>query len=185
LPQEPVDLGSSRRPRRLAAPFFPASSAGRIGFPGAILPNRRRSLLSALFICCTFAHAQNITFEFQTSLDSPIKFVNFTPDTLRTQSDRRQFLTVKNESDKAAAAVAFQQAIAIGSKTEIITLERVSIIIRPREKKRLSVSVRDVWNQLQTAVKSGETIGKPVLSVAVVEFIDGSSWSATLDREHE
>jgi hypothetical protein len=159
--------------------------AGRIDFPGAILPNRRRSLLSALFICCTFAHAQTITFEFQTPLDSPIKFVNFTPGTLRAQSDRRQFLTVKNESDKAAAAVVFQQAIASGSKTEVITLERVSIIIRPREKKRLSVSVRDVWNQLQTAVKSGETIGKPVLSVAAVEFIDGSSWSASLDREHE
>ena len=139
-------------------------------------------LFSALFICCTFAQAQTITFEFQSPADSPITFVNFSPSTFRTQSDRRQFLTVKNESDKVTAAVVFQQAIESGSKTEIVTLERVSIIIRPREKKRLSVSVRDVWNLLQTAVKAGETLGKPVLSVAVVEFIGGSSWSASLDR---
>jgi hypothetical protein len=92
---------------------------------------------------------------------------------------------VKNESDKVTSAVVFQQAIGSGTRTEIVALERVSIIIRPLEKKRLSVSVRDVWNQLQTAVKAGETIGKPVLSVAVVEFIDGSAWSAPLDRAHE
>ena len=139
-------------------------------------------LFSALFIGCIFAHAQTITFEFQSHSDCPITFVNFTPGTFRTQSDRRQFLTVKNDSDKAIAAVVFQQAIESGSKTEIVTLERVSIIIRPREKKRLSVSVRDVWNQLQPAVKAGETIGKPVLSVAVVEFIDGSAWSAPVGR---
>ena len=41
-----------------------------------------------------------------------------------------------------------------------------------------------LWTQLQTAAKSGETVAKPVLSVAVVEFIDGSAWSAPLDRAH-
>jgi hypothetical protein len=137
------------------------------------------------FCCCTFAHAQTIAFELKTGRDSPIALVNFTPSTFRTQSDRRKFITVKNESDKVTSAVVFQQAIGSGSRTEIVALERVSIIIRPLEKKRLSVSVRDVWNQLQTAVKAGDTIGKPVLSVAVVEFIDGSAWSAPLDRAHE
>ena len=92
---------------------------------------------------------------------------------------------MKNESDKVTAAVLFQQAISIGSKTEIVTLERVSIIIRPRERKRLSVTVRDLWNRIQTAVKSGETIGKPVLSVVAVEFIDGSLWSAPSDRAYK
>ena len=153
--------------------------------PGDILPNRRRTLLSALFLCCTFAHAQTIAFELQTNLGSPITLVTFTQGTFRTQSDRRQFLTVKNESDKVTAAVIFQQAIGSGSKTEIVALERVSVIIRPREKKRLSVSVRDVWNQLQATVKAGEATGKPVLSVAAVEFIDGSAWSAPLDQAHE
>lgn len=153
--------------------------------PGDILPNRRRTLLSVLFLCCTSAHAQTIAFELQTNLGNPITLVNLTQGTFRTQSDRRQFLTVKNESDKVTAAVIFQQAIGSGSKTEIVALERVSVIIRPREKKRLSVSVRDVWNQLQATVKAGEATGKPVLSVAAVEFIDGSAWSAPLDQAHE
>ena len=165
--------------------IVPASSAGKIGFPGAILSIRRRAPLSALFFCCTLAHAQTIAFELHTHSDSPIALINFTPSAFRTGSDRRQFLTVKNESDRATAAVVFQQAISSGSKTEVVTLERVSIIIRPREKKRLSVSVQNVWNRIQTAVKAGETIGKPVLSVVVVEFIDGSSWSAPLDRAHK
>jgi hypothetical protein len=150
-------------------------------FQEPTLPNYRRTLLSAIFFCCTFAHAQTFAFELQTQPASPVALVNFTPSTYRTQSDRRQFFAVKNECDKVTAAVVFQQTIGSGSRTEIVSLERVSIIIRPREKKRLSVSVRDVWNNLQTAFKAGETVGKPVLSVAVVEFIDGTSWSAPLD----
>ena len=146
------------------------------------MPNHRRALLSALFFGCTLAHAQTIDFQLQTHLDSPVALVNYSPSTFRIESDRRQFLTVKNESDRTATAVIFQQTISGGSKTEIVTLERVSIIIRPREKKRLSVSVQDMWNRIQSAVKSGETVGRPELSVVVVEFIDGSSWSAPPDR---
>jgi len=149
------------------------------------LPNcRRRTLLSSLFLCCSFAHAQAIAFELQTRLDSPIALVNFNPGMFRTQSDRRQLFTVKNESDKFTVAVVFQQTIGSGSKTEIVALERVSVIIRPGEKKRLSVSVRDVWDRIHT-VKAGETIGRPVLSVVVVEYIDGSSWNTPLDRAHK
>jgi hypothetical protein len=94
------------------------------------------------------------------------------------ESDRRQFLTVKNESDRAVVALVFQEAIGSGSKTEIVTLERVSIMIGPRVKKRLSVSVQNVWDRIQNAAKASETIGRPALSVVAVEFLDGSSWSA-------
>ena len=149
------------------------------------MPNRRRTLLPVLFLCCTSAQAQTIAFELQTNLGNPIALVNMIQGTFRTPSDRRQFLTVKNESDKVTAAVIFQQAIGSGSKTEIVALERVSVVIRPREKKRLSVSVRDVWNQLQATGKAGEATGKAVLSVAAVEFIDGSAWSAPLDQAHD
>ena len=146
------------------------------------MPNQHRALLSVLFFCCTFARGQTIVFQLQTHLDGPIALVSYSPDTFRIESDRRQFLTVRNESDRVIAAVVFQQAFSSGSRTEIVTLERVSIMIRPREKKRLSVSVGDVWNRMQTAVKTGETIGKPMLSVVVVEFIDGSVWNAPVDR---
>ena len=146
------------------------------------MPNHRRALLSVPFFCCTFAHAQTIDFQLQTHLDSPIALVNYTPGTFRIESDRRQFLTVKNGSDRVTAPLVFQQALSSGSKTEIVALERISIVIRPREKKRLSVSVQDMWNRIQSAVKSGETIVKPELSVVVVEFIDGSVWSAPPDR---
>jgi hypothetical protein len=141
------------------------------------LPNRRLALLSALYFCCTFAYAQTIAFEIQTHPDSPIALVNYSPNTLRAEGGRRQFLTVQNQSDKTAAALVFQQAIGTGSKAEIVTLERVSIVIRPREKKRLSVSVQNVWDRAQTAAKANQAIGKPLLSVVVVEFIDGSSWN--------
>lgn len=153
-------------------------------FRGATLPHSRRALLSALFFYCTFAHAQRIAFELQTHPGSPIVLVNFTPTAFSIESDRRQFVTVKNGSDKVTAAVAFQEAISSGSRTEIVTLEWVSIIIRPGEKKRLSVTVQDLWNRIQTAAKSGNTISKPVLSVVCVEFIDGSVWSAPTERAH-
>ena len=142
-----------------------------------MLSNRRRTLLSALFICCSSARAQTLAFELQVRPDSPIGVVDFAPGTFRSQSDRRQFITVKNESDKAASAVVFQQTVGNGSRTEIVTLERVSIVIRPREKKRLSVSVQKAWDRIQTAAKASEALGRPVLSVVAVEFIDGSSWN--------
>jgi hypothetical protein len=152
-------------------------SAGKIGLPGAALPNRRRTPLSALLFCCVFAHAQTVAFELQTRPSSPIALVSYTPTTIRTEGDRRQFLTVQNQSGKATAALVFQQAIGSGSKTEILTLERVSILIGPREKKRLSVGVQNVWDRIQAAAKASEPIGRPVLSVVAVEFIDGSSWN--------
>jgi hypothetical protein len=65
-----------------------------------------------------------------------------------------------------------------GSKTEIVALERVSIAIRPREKKRLSVSVQNVWDRIRAAAKPSETTGRPLLSIVAVEFLDGSSWNA-------
>jgi hypothetical protein len=141
------------------------------------LPNRRLALLSATFFCRTLVHAQTIAFEIQTRPDSPIALVHYSPSTFRTEGDRRQFLTVENRSDKATAALVFQQAIGRGPKTEVVTLERVSIIIRPREKKRLSVSVQNVWDRIQTAAKASEPMGRPVLSVVAVEFINGSSWN--------
>jgi len=152
-------------------------SAVKIGFPGVALPNRRRTPLSALLFCCTFANAQTIAFELQTRPSSPIALVSYAPATIRIEGDRRQFLTVQNQSGKAAAALVFQQAIGSGSKTEIVTLERVSILIGPREKKRLSVSVQNVWNRIQAAAKASEPIGRPALSVVAVEFLDGSSWN--------
>jgi hypothetical protein len=147
------------------------------------LPNRRHTLLSALVFVGTTAHAQTFAFDFQSYQDSPVALVNYTSGTFRANADRRQFFTVKNGSDKVTAAVVFQQAFGSGPAIDIVTLERVSIFIRPRETKRLSVSVRDVWNQLQTAAKTGETSRKPVLSIAVVEFTDGTAWSAPLDPE--
>jgi hypothetical protein len=129
--------------------------------------------------------AQGVAFDLQAHPDSPIAVSNVTPSTFRTGSDRRQFFTVKNGSDKVTAAVVFQQTLGRGSKAEIVAIERVSIIIRPHETKRLSISVRDVWIQHEAAAKAGESIANPVLSVAVVEFIDGSAWTAPLDRAHD
>jgi hypothetical protein len=146
------------------------------------LRTNHRALLSRLLFCCTVANAQTITFELQTHPDSPLAVITYASSTIRTPSDRRQFLTVKNESANITVAMLFQQAVSSGSKTEILSLERVSIIMRPHEKKRLSVSVADVWDRIQTTAQSARTTGKPVLSVVAVEFIDGSIWSAPSDR---
>ncbi|MBZ5619995.1 MAG: hypothetical protein LAQ69_14920 [Acidobacteriia bacterium] len=92
---------------------------------------------------------------------------------------------MKNQSGKGTAEVIFQQTISRGANIDIVTLERISFIMRPGEKRRLSVSVGDVWARIQAAVKSDKTIGKPVLSVVAVEFLDGTLWSAPLDPAHK
>ena len=119
------------------------------------LPAHGRSLLLIPILCATFVQAQALDFQLQTHTGCPVALLNFAPSTIRSEADRRRFLTVKNESDKTAAAVVFQQTIGSGPGAEIVTIERVSIIIRPRETKRLSVSVRDVSNRLQAANQRG------------------------------
>jgi len=140
------------------------------------------SLLLALFLFCTPAQAQTIPFEIQSYPDSPIVIVNLIPGVFRAGSGRRQFVTVKNQSGKGIAAVACQQTISNGTKVEIVALEPSSILMGPGEKKRLSVSVADVWNRIQIAGTSGKTIGKPALGVVTVEFLDGTLWNAPMGR---
>jgi len=140
------------------------------------------SLLLALFLYSTPARAQTIPFELQSYPNSPIVIVTLIQGVSRSGSDRRQFVTVKNQSGKGIAAVAFQQTISNGTDVEIVALERSSILMGPGEKKRLSVSVADVWNRIQIAATSGKTIGKPVLGVVTVEFLDGTLWNAPMGR---
>ena len=147
--------------------------------------HRCRAMPSAMLLCCALARAQTVAFELQTVPDGPVTLVDFSPTTFRVEADRRQFFTVKNESDKVAIALVFQEAMGSASGTEIVALERVSIIIRPREKKRLSVSVGDVWKRVQNAGQASQATGKPVVSVVVVEFVDGSVWNAPTEREHK
>jgi len=144
--------------------------------------NCHRRLFLVLFLCCAPATTQTIPFEFRNYPDSPIAILNFITGTFRSGSDRRLFLTVKSQSGKGTAAIAFQQTISNGAKIEIVTLERISIIMGPGEKKRLSVSVGDVWSRILTAGASPGTVGKPVLSVVTVEFLDGTLWNAPRDR---
>ena len=138
--------------------------------------------VSVLCLCCIPAQSQSVYFALHTFQDSPITFINYTPSIFRIEGKRRQFVTVKNVSDKTAAALLFQQTIADGAKPETIALERISIILRPRETKRLSVSVEDVWNRIQNATKSGVMTGKPVLSIVPVEFVESSGWSAPVEK---
>jgi hypothetical protein len=145
-----------------------------------VLDYGRRALVLSLLICCTTVQAQIIPFQFQTQPDCPIALVNSSP-TFGAGSDRRQFLTVKNRSAKSTIALIFQQAIWSEGKIDIIALERVSFIMRHGEQTRVSVSVADVLNRIEAAGRSGETIGKPVISVVTVEFLDGELWNAPGD----
>jgi hypothetical protein len=120
-----------------------------------------------------------VAFDFHADKNSPIVLTGSASSVFRADGGRRQFVTVKNVSDKASAALVFQQTLKDRARENIVALERVSVIFKPKETKRLSVSVEEVW---QRAAKDGPAIGKPVLSIVVVEFVDGSTWSAPLER---
>ena len=119
-----------------------------------------------------------MAFDFHAYKDSPIVLTGSASSVFRADGGRRQFLTVKNVSEKATAALVFQQTVKDGPRESIVALERVSVVFRPKETKRLSVSVEEVW---QRTGKVRPIPAKPGLSVVVVEFIDGSTWSAPLE----
>ena len=86
-----------------------------------------------------------LDFQLQTLPDCQIALLSLAPSTIRSESDRRRFLTVKNESDKIAAAVVFQQTIGSGPGAEIVTIERVSIYHQaPRNETALGQCARCV-----------------------------------------
>ena len=119
------------------------------------------------------ARGQAVDFELRTFPESPVIFADPT-SAPAPGLPRRQLVTVKNDSRKSVAAVTFEQTVAAGSKIEIVALERVSILFAAGEKRRVSVAVGDMSAKLQ----SGEPVGRPVLSIVAVEFMDGSLWSA-------
>jgi hypothetical protein len=146
-------------------------SRGRVEL-GLFTMRKLVSLLSFLALV-RIAYAQTVDFELRTYSESPVIFAD-TTNAVAPGVPRRQLVTVKNDSKKSVAAVTFEQTIAAGSKIEIVALERVSILFAAGEKRRVSVAVSDMSAKLQ----SGEPVGRPVLSIVAVEFMDGSVWSA-------
>ncbi len=135
--------------------------------------NRLARTLSALLVLGAVTQAQTVDFELRTFRESPVIFAD-SATTAVPGSPRRQLVAIKNDSKKSVAAVLFEQTLATGGKTVIVAIERVSILFAAGEKRRVSIAVADMYQKLQ----SGEAIGRPVLSVVAVEFMDGSQWNA-------
>jgi hypothetical protein len=131
------------------------------------------SISAGLLVLSVALHAQTIDFELRTFPESPVIFVD-SANAVAPGVPRRQLVTVKNDSKKSVAAVLFEQTVATGSKVEIVALERVSILFAAGEKRRVSVAVGDMSAKQQ----SGEPLGRPMLSIVAVEFMDGSQWTA-------
>jgi len=127
-------------------------------------------LAAALLALSSLARAQTVDFELHTYPDSPIAFASDNARAAAPGVPRRQFVTIKNQSKKPVAAVIFQQTVSDGSKTEIVAIEHVGIVMAPGEKKRVTISVEEVRKKLAP--------GRPVLSAVAVEFLDGTLWSA-------
>jgi len=140
--------------------------------------HRSRTPFLALSIGCVLASAQSVSFELRAHPDSPVALATNNSPPWRAGADRRIFVAIANQSAKALAAVTFEQTISVGEKTRIVTLERSSIVMAPRQKRIVSVSVADILERMKSAATTGEKVADPALSVVAVEFLDGTLWSA-------
>jgi hypothetical protein len=131
------------------------------------------SVAAALLMVVDSAQAQTVDFELRTFPESPVIFAD-SANAVAPGVPRRQLVTIRNDGKKSVAAVMFEQSVRNGSKTDIVAIERVSILFAAGEKRRVSIAVTDMSQKLQ----SGEHLGRPVLSVVAVEFLDGSQWNA-------
>lgn len=131
------------------------------------------SVAAAFLLLAGFAQAETIDFELRTFPESPVIFAD-SANAVAPGDPRRQLVTIRNTGRKSVAAVMFEQSVTNGSKTEIVAIERVSILFAAGEKRRVSIAVTDMSRKLQ----SGEKLGRPVLSVVAVEYLDGSQWNA-------
>jgi hypothetical protein len=130
-------------------------------------------IAAALLLLAGFAQAEIIDFELRTFPESPVTFAD-SANAVAPGVPRRQLVTIRNAGRKSVAAVMFEQSVTNGSKTEIVAIERVSILFAAGEKRRVSIAVTDMSQRLQSA----EQLGRPVLTVVAVEFLDGSQWNA-------
>jgi hypothetical protein len=131
------------------------------------------SIAAALLLVAAPVRAQAVEFELRTFPESPVIFTD-SAQPMAPGVPRRQFVSIKNASRKSIMAVIFEQTVAKGSKTEIVALEHVSIVFAAGEKRRVTIAVADMSQKLQ----SGEQLGRPVLSVVAVEYLDGTQWNA-------
>src|SRR5580700_6006048 len=100
------------------------------------------STAAAVLVLCSTARAQIVDFELRTVPESPVVFA----DSVQSAAPgvpRRQMVTIKDASKKSVAAVVFEQTVANGSKTEIVAIERVSIVFAAGEKRRVTVAIAD------------------------------------------
>jgi hypothetical protein len=134
--------------------------------------HRLLSIAAAVLMLAGVVSAQTVDFEMRTFPESPVVFVDAAP-ALASSAPWRQFITVKNASRKSVAAVLFEQRMTSGSKSEIVALERVSIVFAAGEKRRVTIAVGDVVEKLQ-----GDSAERPVLSIVAVEYLDGTQWNA-------
>jgi hypothetical protein len=135
--------------------------------------HRLLSMAAAVLMLAGAASAQTVDFETRTFSESPVVFVDAAP-MLASSAPRRQFITVKNASKKSVMAVLFEQRMASGSKSEIVALERVSLVFAAGEKRRVTIAVGDVVEKLQAR----DSAVRPVLSIVAVEYLDGTQWNA-------
>jgi len=130
-------------------------------------------IAAALLILGGLAEGQTVDFDLRAFPDSPVVFAGSARE-VAPGVPRRQFVTIRNESRKSVASVLFEQSVASASKTQIVALEHVGIVFAAGEKRRVSVAVADMLQKLQ----SGDPLGRPVLSIVAVEFLDGTQWNA-------
>src|ERR1700691_2351936 len=107
------------------------------------------SIAATLLMLVDFARAQTIDFELRTFPESPVIFAD-SANAVAPGVPRRQLVTIRNDARKSVAAVMFEQSVANGSKTEIVAIERVSILFAASEKRRVSVAVADMSRKLQS-----------------------------------
>jgi hypothetical protein len=142
--------------------------------------NARSRLLAVLCVILfgsVPASGQAIDFEIQSLPGSPIAVVNERASLFRMGDERRQFLTFRNDSDKTIDGFLVEQSFETSAARRIVTLEYISVIMRPKERKRLSFSVADVWYLLKSgAGVAGHPPPTPILRIVGAEFLDGGYW---------
>lgn len=132
-------------------------------------------MAAAVLVLSAAVWAQTVEFDLLTFPDSPVVFADTTQSAV-PGIPRRQLVTIKDASKKSVSAVIFEQTVAKGSKTEIVAIERVSIVMAAGEKRRVTVAVADMSAKLE----SGAMLGRPVLSIVAVEYLDGTQWNAPM-----
>ena len=128
---------------------------------------------------CSLVSAQQVAFTSRAHLQCPV----IVTSTQESKTFGFESIMVQNDGAAPVRAVRFQVTLKTRAGEEITDDRRIVVDLDPRDHKRVMVDLGHIEGLKQKAKSGRQESGLAILTIAAVEFEDGTVWEASGNAE--